>query len=134
MTNKYDSVIRFIYSFGVLCHLQHCTGHIMMGSWKGGGKQYIQLGSGFCTVNCRPTASNYQLCQLRPCWELNPGLRGGRRECYHSATVAPDSVIRVHRTNVILFNFMTDVHRFPSYTLNRGCLTFINPLFCINND
>ena len=45
--------------------------------------------SGFCTVNCRPTASNYQLSHLRTCRELNPGLRGGRRECYHSATVAP---------------------------------------------
>ena len=28
--------------------------------------------SGFCTVNCRPTASNYQLSHLGPCWELNP--------------------------------------------------------------
>ena len=46
---------------------------------------------GFCTVNCRPTASNYQLSHLRQCREPNPGLRGGRRECYHSATVAPDS-------------------------------------------
>ena len=45
--------------------------------------------SGFCTVNCRPTASSYQLSHLRPCRESNPGLRGGRRECYHSATVAP---------------------------------------------
>ena len=45
--------------------------------------------SGFCTVNCRPTASNYQLSHLRPCRELNPGIRGGKRECYHSATVAP---------------------------------------------
>ena len=45
--------------------------------------------SGFCTVNCQPTASNYQLSHLRPCQELNPGLRGGWRECYHSATVAP---------------------------------------------
>ena len=34
-------------------------------------------------------ASNYQLSHLRPCRESNPGLRGGRRECYHSATVAP---------------------------------------------
>ena len=33
---------------------------------------------GFCTVNCRPTASNYQLSHLRSCWKLNPGLRGGR--------------------------------------------------------
>ena len=38
--------------------------------------------SGFCTVNCRPTASNYQLSHLRPCREPNPGLRGGRQECY----------------------------------------------------
>ena len=45
--------------------------------------------SKFCTVNCRPTASNYQLSHLRLCRELNPGLRGGRRECYHSATMAP---------------------------------------------
>ena len=45
--------------------------------------------SGFCTVNCQPTASNYQLSHLRPCREPNPGLRGGRRECYHSAIVAP---------------------------------------------
>ena len=44
---------------------------------------------GFCTVNCRPTASNYQLSHLRPCRESNTDLRGGRRECYHSATVAP---------------------------------------------
>ena len=44
---------------------------------------------GFCTINCRPTASNYQLSHLRLCRESNPGLRGRRRECYHSATVAP---------------------------------------------
>ena len=43
----------------------------------------------FCTVNYRPKASNYQLSHLRPCREPNPGLRCGRRECYHSATVAP---------------------------------------------
>ena len=44
---------------------------------------------GFCTVNCRPTASNCQLSHLRPCRESNPRLRGGRRECYHSATTPP---------------------------------------------
>ena len=47
---------------------------------------YSSLGS--CTVSCRPAASNYQLFHLRPCRESNPSLRGGRRECYHSATVA----------------------------------------------
>ena len=30
---------------------------------------------GFCTVNCRPTASSYQLSHLRPCAESNPSLR-----------------------------------------------------------
>ena len=45
---------------------------------------------GFCTVNCRPMASNYQLSHLKPCREPNPGLRSGRQECYHSATVAPN--------------------------------------------
>ena len=46
---------------------------------------------GFCTVNCRPTASNYQLSHLRPCQESNPGLRGGR----------PDyvTVLRVYTQN-----------------------------------
>ena len=29
--------------FGVLRRFQHCTGHIMMGSWKGRGNQYIQF-------------------------------------------------------------------------------------------
>ena len=48
---------------------------------------------GFCTVNCRPTASNYQLSHLRLCRGSNPGLRGERRECYHSATVAPKTKI-----------------------------------------
>ena len=46
--------------------------------------------SRFCTVNCQPTASNYQLSHLRLHWEPNPSLRGVRRECYHSATVAPN--------------------------------------------
>ena len=45
--------------------------------------------SRFCTVNCRPRASNYQFSHLRPGQEPNPDLRGGRRECYHSATMAP---------------------------------------------
>ena len=45
--------------------------------------------SRFCTINCRLTASNYQLSHLRSGWELNPDLRGGRRECYPSATMAP---------------------------------------------
>ena len=34
---------QFIYLFGVLRHFQHCTGHIMTGSWKGRRNQYIEL-------------------------------------------------------------------------------------------
>ena len=49
---------------------------------------------GLCTVNCRPTASNYQLSHLRPSRGSNPGLRGGRRECYHSTTVAPECLCK----------------------------------------
>ena len=33
----------FIYLFGVLRHFQHCTGHIMTGSCKGRGNQYIEF-------------------------------------------------------------------------------------------
>ena len=33
----------FIYLFGVLRRFQHCTGHIMTGSQKGRGNQYIQF-------------------------------------------------------------------------------------------
>ena len=29
--------------FGVLCHFQHCIGHITTGSWKGRGNQYMQF-------------------------------------------------------------------------------------------
>ena len=29
--------------FGVLRRFQHCTGHIMTGSWNGRGNQYIQF-------------------------------------------------------------------------------------------
>ena len=29
--------------FAVLHRFQHCTGHMMMGSWKGRGSQYTQF-------------------------------------------------------------------------------------------
>ena len=32
---------------------------------------------GFCTVNCRPTASNYQLSHLRPCGDRTPASEVG---------------------------------------------------------
>ena len=36
--------------------------------------------SRFCTVNCRPTARNYQLSHLRSGWEPNSNGKGGRLE------------------------------------------------------
>ena len=33
----------FICLFGVLHRFRHCTGHIMTGSWKGKGNQYIEF-------------------------------------------------------------------------------------------
>ena len=77
LLSRYPPPYWLIYLFGVLCRFQHCTGHITTGSWKGRGNQYIQFVRGFCTVNCRPTASNYQLSQLRSCRESNPSLQVG---------------------------------------------------------
>ena len=74
-----------VHLFGVLRRFQHCTRRVVGRAEE--TSTYSSLG--FCTVNCRPTASNYQLSHLRSCWGSNLGLRGGRRECYHSATVAP---------------------------------------------
>ena len=60
----------------------------MTGSWKGRGNQYIEFAR---VVYCKLPTNGTQL----PAFPLelvrgsNPGLRGGRRECYHSATVAP---------------------------------------------
>ena len=80
---------QFIYLFGVLRHFQHCTGHITTGSWKGRGNQYIQF---VRVLYCKLPTNSKQL----PAFPLEavPGiyLRGRRRECYHSATVAPTFV------------------------------------------
>ena len=78
----------FIYLFGVLRRFQHCTGHITTGSWKGRGNQYIEFAR---VVYCKLPTNGKQLpaFPLEPVRGSNPGLRGGRRECYHSATVAP---------------------------------------------
>ena len=74
--------------FGVLRRFQHCTGHITTGSWKGRGNQYIEFAR---VVYCKLPTNGKQLpaFPLEPVRGSNPGLRGGRRECYHSATVAP---------------------------------------------
>ena len=81
-----------IYLFGVLRRFQHCTGHITTGSWKGRGNQYIQF---VRVLYCKLPTNGKQLpaFPLEPVRGSNPGLRGGRRECYHSATMAPIYVL-----------------------------------------
>ena len=66
-----------------------------MGSWKGRGNQYIQF---VRVLYCKLPTKSKQLpaFPLEDCRELNPGLRGGRRECYHSATVAPSDLGQPH--------------------------------------
>ena len=60
-----------------------------MGSTKGRGNQYIEFAR---VLYCKLPTIGKQL----PAFPLeavrgsNPGLRGGRPECYHSATVAPN--------------------------------------------
>ena len=81
-----------IYLFGVLCCFQHCTGHITTGSWKGRGNQYIQF---VRVLYCKLPTNGKQLSHLRPCREPHPGLRRWRRECYHSATVAPKYFLKI---------------------------------------
>ena len=63
-----------------LRRFQHCTGHIMTGSWKGRGNQYIEFAR---VVYCKLPTNGKQLpaFPLEPLRGSNPGLRGGRREC-----------------------------------------------------
>ena len=84
-------LLMFICLFGVLHRFQHCTGHITTGSWKGRGNQYIEFAR---VVYCKLPTNGKQLpaFPLEPVRGSNPGLRGGRRECYHSATVAPSTL------------------------------------------
>ena len=79
-----DCIYLFIY---LGCYIA-CTGHIMTGSSKGSGNQYIQL---VRVLYCKLPTNGKQLpaFPLEAVLGTEPGLRGGRLECYHSATVAP---------------------------------------------
>ena len=63
----------------------------MTGSWEGIGNQYIQLVK---VLYCKLLTNGKQLLafplEVGP--GRNPDLRGGRQECYHSATMAPFAV------------------------------------------
>ena len=51
-------ILEFIYLFGVLRRFQHCTGHIMTGSSKGRGTQYMQFAR---VVYCKLPTNDKQL-------------------------------------------------------------------------
>ena len=74
MRLAYCSWYRFffqgIYLFGVLSRLQHCTGHITKGSWKGRGNQYIQLVK---VLYCKLPTNGKQLPAFPP--EAVPGTK-----------------------------------------------------------
>ena len=92
----------FLYFFGVLRCFQHCTCHIGTGSWEGRGNQYRQLVK---VLYCKLPTNSKQL----PAFPLEvgsgtePDLRGGRREYYHSATVAPKNIFFKHVHRYLVF-------------------------------
>ena len=72
------------------------TVQVTTGSWKGRGNQYIQF---VRVLYCKLPTNSKQL----PAFPLeatlgpNHSLRGGRRECYHSVTVAPGTPCRFYQ-------------------------------------
>ena len=121
----------FIY-LGYLRGFQHCTGHITMGSFMGRGNQYIQLVK---VLYCKLLTNDKQ----PPAFplEVGPGtnsdLRGGRRECYHSATVAPCTTRSKTWLRFILFS-LSSVTNYQLSCIGLGfkCITTVAP-YCMFN-
>ena len=118
----YLTRIGLICLFGVLHRFQHCTGHITTGSWKGRGNQYIEF---VRVLYCKLSTNGKQLPAFprETVRGLNPGLRGGRRECYHSATVAPPYRVKYGTGYIYIFVYngtsipwVTSVKHFRLFT------------------
>ena len=79
-------VLREIYLFGVLRRFQHCTGHIMMGSFVGRGNQYIKLVK---VLYCKLPTNGKQL----PAFplEVGPGTEP-RSQRWEARVLSSDSV------------------------------------------
>ena len=76
------SYIVYLFIWILMSLSTHSTSHITMGSFIGRGNQYLQLVK---VLYCKLPTNGMQLLAF----PLNSNLRGGRRECYHSPTVAP---------------------------------------------
>ena len=87
----------FIYLFGILRCFQHCTGRIMMGSWKGRGNQYIQLVK---VLYCKlPTNGNQlPLCHHPATIAIGPDM------CEHTKSFVPSDKSVALSSNVIKCN------------------------------
>ena len=69
-----------------------------MGSWKGRGNQYIEF---VRVLYCKLSTNGKQLpaFPLEVVTGIEPRPREGRRECYHSATVAPGLLVNMLDVN-----------------------------------
>ena len=78
-----EGLFYLIYLINVLHHASYLSiGYIVMGSWKDGDNQYIQLTK---VLYCKPltNAKHLPAFSLRLGQGSNSDLRGGRRVCYH---------------------------------------------------
>ena len=72
-TSHWQTVVSFLFYFFVCRFTSLSTLQVVSRRVVGRAEEISTYSSSvFCTVNCRKTASNYQLSHLRPCWEPNP--------------------------------------------------------------
>ena len=91
--------------------------------------QVTYSSSEFCTVNCRPTASNYQLSHLRPCREPRPQRWEGRvLPHYHMCFDGQKKVTMSYIFHYDLLNYclhlqcMSVFHNKYKHKLNIKCV------------
>ena len=72
----------------------------------------------FCTVNCRPSAGNYQLSHMRSGQDSNSDLSGGRRVSYHCVTMTPGCRIWDRSSAFVTGGSQTHTQRWPSLWLD----------------
>ena len=81
------TVKRYIYLFGVLRRFQHCISY--HDGQLGGQRKPVHTVSQVLFCKLPTNGKQLPASHFRSGRKPNPNLRGGRRDCYHSATVAP---------------------------------------------